>query len=111
LCFENKPEYPLQFWEEAIKEARQTLPETSNAKAGDPNFWINYCETDLFTWQAPVVSPWLERYMNEILGTTPGKRVSVPLCGKSLDLKHCWMLVTMSLVLNAVVLSVLTFSS
>ena len=82
----EQPEFPLQFLNEEIQKTQAILPEISNEKAGDPNFWINYYETDTVTWQAPVVSPWLHKYMKEFLGTSP-KTVFVPLCGKSLDMK------------------------
>jgi thiopurine S-methyltransferase len=81
-----KPEFPLQFLKDEVENARNSLPEICNSKAGNPEFWINYYETDLVTWQAPVTSPWLVRYMKEFLGSE-SKRVFVPLCGKSLDLK------------------------
>lgn len=82
----EQPEFPLQFLNEEIQKTQAILPEISNEKAGDPTFWINYYETDTVTWQAPVVSPWLHKYMKEFLGTNP-KTVFVPLCGKSIDMK------------------------
>lgn len=84
---EKKPDFPLQFLADEVENARKRLPEISNSKAGDPEFWINYYETDLVTWQAPVTSPWLVRHLSEFLGSDTKKRVFVPLCGKSLDLK------------------------
>ncbi|KAL7557111.1 hypothetical protein ACA910_002360 [Epithemia clementina (nom. ined.)] len=83
---EEKPEFPLQFIHEQIAKAKENLPEVSNANAGDPDFWINYWETDKVTWQAPVTSPWLHKYLDEFL-PTPKQTVFVPLCGKTLDMK------------------------
>jgi thiopurine S-methyltransferase len=82
----EKPDFPLQFIEEEIQKTKDALPEISNTSAGDPNFWINYWETDKVTWQAPVTSPWLNKYMHEFLGPKP-KNVFIPLCGKTLDMK------------------------
>lgn len=83
---EEKPEYPLEFLSNAIQECQSRLPEVSNINASDPDFWINYWETDNVTWQAPVVSPWLEKYMDKFLGNKQ-RTVFVPLCGKTLDMK------------------------
>eukprot|EP00797_Seminavis_robusta_P033949 Sro7_g006010.2 (293) ;mRNA; f:120906-121784 len=85
---EEKPDYPLEFLKDEIQKAQEVLPEISNSNAGDPEFWINYYETDMVTWQAPVVSPWLVKYLPDLVGSSSAsKRVFVPLCGKSLDLK------------------------
>jgi hypothetical protein len=46
----KKPEFPLQFHKDEVEEARKKLPEISDLKAGNPEFWINYDETDLVTW-------------------------------------------------------------
>lgn len=83
---EERPEYPLDFLSKAIIDAKARLPEVANVNAADPDFWINYWETDNVTWQAPVVSPWLEKYMGKFLGKKQ-RTIFVPLCGKSLDMK------------------------
>jgi thiopurine S-methyltransferase len=84
-----RPDYPLQFMTEFLTAQQAELPEITNVNAADPEFWINYWETDKVTWQAPVVSPWLERHLEELVETDQGpKVVFVPLCGKSLDMKY-----------------------
>ena len=82
---EEKPDFPLQFLKEEITKAKVALPEIANANAGETQFWVNYWESDSVTWQAPVTSPWLHKYMNEFLGSET-KTVFVPLCGKTLDM-------------------------
>ena len=67
---QDKPDFPLEYLKNELDAAQQRLPEVSNINAGDPDFWINYWETDYVTWQAPVVSPWLEKYMDMFLGET-----------------------------------------
>jgi thiopurine S-methyltransferase len=84
-----RPDYPLQFMTEFLTAQQAELPEIMNVNAADPEFWINYWETDKVTWQAPVVSPWLERHLEKLVGIEEGpKVVFVPLCGKSLDMKY-----------------------
>jgi thiopurine S-methyltransferase len=83
-----RPDYPLQFMTEFLAAKQAELPEISNTNAADPEFWMNYWETDKVTWQAPVVSPWLERHLGELVGNGSPKVVFVPLCGKSLDMKY-----------------------
>lgn len=82
---EERPDFPLEFLKQEISRVKAKLPEVSNVDAADPNFWINYWETDTVTWQAPVISPWLEKYMNKFVGEKQ-RTVFVPLCGKSLDM-------------------------
>ena len=93
---QDKPDFPLEYLKNELDAAQQRLPEVSNINAGDPDFWINYWETDCVTWQAPVVSPWLDKYMDIGLFAsrlarkqkqTKRRNVFVPLCGKSLDMK------------------------
>lgn len=48
---EEKPQYPLDFLSCAILHARTKLPEVTNIKAADPEFGINYWETDNVPWQ------------------------------------------------------------
>lgn len=47
-----------------------------------PDFWINSWETDNIPWQAPVVSPWLEEFMDKCLSNKP-RTIFVPLCSKT----------------------------
>eukprot|EP00545_Synedropsis_sp_CCMP1620_P011415 CAMPEP_0119004320 /NCGR_PEP_ID=MMETSP1176-20130426/1073_1 /TAXON_ID=265551 /ORGANISM="Synedropsis recta cf, Strain CCMP1620" /LENGTH=623 /DNA_ID=CAMNT_0006956011 /DNA_START=74 /DNA_END=1945 /DNA_ORIENTATION=+ len=83
---EETPDFPLDFLSKEISRVQAELPEVSNINAADPSFWINYWETDTVTWQAPVTSPWLEKYMDKFVGQKQ-RTVFVHLCGKSLDMK------------------------
>jgi thiopurine S-methyltransferase len=83
----EEPEHPLDFLSKEIINAKERLPEITNVNAGDPDFWINYWETDNVTWQAPIVSPWLEKHLDKFLGKKKKRKIFVPLCGKSLDMK------------------------
>lgn len=51
----------------------------------DRDFWLDRWSRDEIGFHQAGVNPWLQRFWPEF-GARPGKRVFVPLCGKSLDL-------------------------
>ena len=52
----------------------------------EPEFWQKRWERDQIGFHLSEVNPYLQQFWPH-LGLTPGARVLVPLCGKSLDLK------------------------
>ena len=74
---------------EWLEKKKNSLPEVSNMKAKDPNFWRNYWQTDAIKWHSPEVSPWLRDLCKDHLTKGPKKTVYFPLCGKAIDM--LWM--------------------
>ena len=86
---DQKPEFPLTYMIDYLNVEKNKLPEVSNTKAKDPDFWKKYWETNSIRWHSPEVSPWLKRLCLKHL--KKGQKLSVyfPLCGKSIDM--LWM--------------------
>lgn len=69
-----------------LEEKKSQLPEVSNIKAKDPDFWRNYWQTDCVKWQSPEVSPWLKDLCKTYLKKDKNMTIYFPLCGKSVDI-------------------------
>lgn len=50
-----------------------------------PEFWLDRWQNDQLGWHMDQVNPHLPQHLDQ-LALSPGKRVFVPLCGKSLDM-------------------------
>lgn len=52
----------------------------------EQKFWVERWQEGRIGFHQQAVNPWLERYW-QMLQIEPGKRVLVPMCGKSLDMR------------------------